>query len=66
MRTGLPLLHDAFFRHDQADRQAGAQTLGQGHDVGLHIPVLTGEHLTAASQSRLYFIENQQNAVAIA
>src|SRR5437773_2948391 len=45
MRTTLPLLHDLSFRDHQTDGQAGAQALGQGHDVRLHIPVLTGEHL---------------------
>jgi hypothetical protein len=27
--------------------------------------VLAGEHLAAAAQSRLHFIENQENAMAI-
>ena len=62
MRAGLPLLHDGFFSHDQADRESGAKALGQRHDVGLHIPVLTGEHLAAAADAGLHFIENQQNS----
>src|SRR2546421_5054795 len=66
MRAGLPLLHDAFLSHYQTDRQARAKALGQRHDIRLHIPVLTGKHLAAATYARLHFVENQQNAVAIA
>src|SRR5947208_15419098 len=66
MRARLPLLHDAFLSHYQTDRQARAKALGQRHDIRLHIPVLTGKHLAAATYARLHFIENQQNAVPIA
>src|SRR6185295_3518181 len=66
MRARLPLLHDAFLSYYQTDRQARAQALGQRHDIRLHVPVLAGKHFPGAPYARLHFIENQQNAVAIA
>ena len=66
MRAALPLRHQALLRDHRADRQARAQALGQRHDVGLHAPVLAGEHAAGAADARLHFVEDQQDAVLVA
>src|SRR6185369_5125063 len=66
VRALLPLFHDGLLREDHADRQTRPQALGQRRDVGRDAEVLRREHLAAAADARLHFVEDQQDAVTIA
>ncbi len=46
-----------------ADRQSGAQSLGQSHDVGRDPVVLVGEKRSGAAHSGLHLVEHQQRSV---
>ena len=46
--------------------QAAAQRFGQTHNVGLHIFVLTGEHLAGTPHPGLHFVKDHQCAELIA
>ena len=59
-------LHDGFPGHDQADGHAASEALGQRHDVGRDTEVLGGEHLASPADAALHFVEDQQDAVAVA
>ncbi len=50
----------------RADRHAGAESLGEGHDVGRHAELLVGEQRAAAAHTGLDLVEDQQQLVPIA
>src|SRR2546421_9778405 len=53
--------------HQGADRLiAGAKALGDGDHVGNHALALEGPHRAAAAHAAHHFVEDQQDAVAIA
>ncbi len=47
----------------RADRQAAAEALGQGDDVGLDAVGLVGEPVAGAADAGLHLVEDQQRAV---
>ena len=42
------------------------EALGARQDVGLHAPMFAREHLAGATDARLHFVEDQQDAVLVA
>ena len=66
VRAALPFLHVSLPRDHQSDRQPRAQALGERHDVRRHAPMLAREHLAGAADAALYFVEDQEDPVAIA
>ena len=60
-RTQL-LAHD----HGSEGHGAAADALGQGHDVGHHVPVLAGEPAPGAPEAGEDLVEDEQDAVAVA
>ena len=42
------------------------ETLGDGHNVRRNAPVLTGEHPPGAAETRLDFVEDEQDAMPVA
>ena len=63
--AALPFFHQPLLCHHRANRQAGAQTFGERHDVRRHPPVFTGKHLAGTAHARLHFVEDQQDAVLV-
>ena len=53
-------------RNHRADRKAAAERLRQRHDVGLDAHVLEREEAPGAPHSGLYFVEYQEQFVAVA
>ena len=66
VRALRPALHHALLRHHHPDRQARAEALGDGQDVGRYAPVLAGEHLPGAADAGLHLVRDQQDPVAVA
>ena len=53
-------------RETRAEREAAADALGDGHDVGRDAAVLVGEELAGATDAGLHLVEDQQQAVLVA
>ncbi len=64
--AGVGCVHDGRAAHHARDRQAAAQALGHGDQVGLHAVVLHGEQLARASEAGLHLVGDQQHAVLVA
>ena len=53
-------------QHKGAHRNAAAQGLGTGHDVGLHAVLLPCEQVAAPAHTALDLIQNQKRVVLLA
>ena len=49
-----------------ADREAGAEPLGQRHDVGRHAELLIAEQLAEPADAGLHLVEREQQAALVA
>jgi hypothetical protein len=61
----LHRLGDRLAAEERRDREAAAEALAEGQDVGHHGLVLEREHLARASDPGLDLVENQQRAVRV-
>ena len=55
-----------FAAHESADGNAAAQSLREGHHIGLDARVLEGEPLARAAHAALHFVEHHEPVVTIA
>ncbi len=53
-------------REAGADRHAGAQALGQGHDIGHDAGMLMGEPGAGAADAALHLVDHEQPVLLIA
>lgn len=58
----LESAHDFGRCRKSPNRQAAAQTFGEGHDVGHDAKMLKTEHLAGAAHAGLYFVDDEQGA----
>ena len=50
----------------RADRKAGAEALGQRHDIGRHADLLVAEHFAEPADAGLHLVEGEQQPVLVA
>ena len=60
------LAGDLLAGQNRADREAAAEALGAGHDVGNHVVELIAVQRARAADAGLHLVEDQQNAVFVA
>ena len=54
------------FRHEGADGDAAAQSLGEGHDVGFYAELLVSEEGAEPAEAGLHFVEYEEEAFLVA
>ncbi len=59
-------VHDGRTAGDRRQREAAAQALGHGDEIGHHAGMLDGEHLAGARDAALDLIGDQHDAVFVA